>query len=157
MVDTLVEGIAAQDRQGQERLCRAAVIDITRQKHANEVAAANKALQSEIAAHQRAEEALRSLAQFPDKNPYPVLRIERAGTVLYANGASAALGGPWRCEVGCPASEPLVRLVRETLDSGTADLAAPWATKCGARPVGVGDGARTFDVEHGIRILVGSC
>ena len=28
-VDVLVEGIAAQDRQGQGRLCRAAVIDIT--------------------------------------------------------------------------------------------------------------------------------
>ena len=61
VVNTLVEGIAAQDRPGQERVRRAAVIDITRRKHANEVAAANKALQSEIAAHQRAEEALRSL------------------------------------------------------------------------------------------------
>ena len=35
-VDALVEGIATQDRQRQERLCRAAVIDISQQKHADE-------------------------------------------------------------------------------------------------------------------------
>ena len=66
-------------------------------------------------------EALRSVAQFPDENPYPVLRIDRAGTVLYANASSAALCGEWRCEIGRPASEPLVRRVRETLDSGQAN------------------------------------
>ena len=32
LVSVLVEGIAAQDRQGPQRLCRAAVIDITQQK-----------------------------------------------------------------------------------------------------------------------------
>ena len=42
-VDALVEGIATQDRQGQERLCRAAVIDISQQKRADELAAANRA------------------------------------------------------------------------------------------------------------------
>ena len=52
----LVEGIAAQDRQGQERLCRAAVIDISQQKRADELAAANQALQAEIAAREQAEE-----------------------------------------------------------------------------------------------------
>ena len=40
-VDVLVEGIATQDRQGQERLCRAAVIDISQQKRADEAAAAD--------------------------------------------------------------------------------------------------------------------
>jgi PAS domain S-box-containing protein len=35
-IDALVEGIATQDRQGQERLCRAAVIDIGRQKRFDE-------------------------------------------------------------------------------------------------------------------------
>ena len=55
----LVEGIAAQDRRGPERLCRAAVIDITQQKRADELAAANEALTAEIAARTRAEETLR--------------------------------------------------------------------------------------------------
>jgi PAS domain S-box-containing protein len=40
-VDVLVEGIATQALQGQERLCRAAAIDISRQKHADELAPAN--------------------------------------------------------------------------------------------------------------------
>ena len=66
-------------------------------------------------------EALRSVAQFPDENPYPVMRIDRAGTVLYSNASSTALCGEWRCEIGRPASEPLVRRVRETLDSGQAN------------------------------------
>ena len=39
----LVEGIAARDYLGQERLCRAAVIDISQQKHAEELAATNRA------------------------------------------------------------------------------------------------------------------
>ena len=39
--------------RGQRRLCRAAVIDITQQKRADELAAANQALQAEIAARNR--------------------------------------------------------------------------------------------------------
>ena len=54
LLSVLVEGIAAQDRQGQQRLCRAAVIDITQQKRADELAAANQALQAEIAARKQA-------------------------------------------------------------------------------------------------------
>jgi PAS domain S-box-containing protein len=72
----------------------------------------------DITERKRAEEALRSVAQFPNENPYPVLRIDRAGTVLYANRSSAALLDQWQCEVGRPASEPMMRLVRETLDNG---------------------------------------
>jgi PAS domain S-box-containing protein len=69
----------------------------------------------------RAEKALQSVAQFPDENPYPVVRIDRAGTVVYANASSEALCGQWRCEIGRPASEPLARRVRETLESGQAN------------------------------------
>ncbi len=36
-VDVMVEGIAAQDRQGQERVCRAAVIDISQRKRVERV------------------------------------------------------------------------------------------------------------------------
>lgn len=64
----------------------------------------------------RLQEALRSVAQFPNENPCPVLRIDRAGTVLYVNKSSAVLGSQWQCEIGRPASEPLAGLVRETLD-----------------------------------------
>ncbi len=57
-LDVLVEGIAAHDRQGPGSLCRAAVIDITPQKRADELADANRALQAEIAARAQVEEAL---------------------------------------------------------------------------------------------------
>ena len=57
-VTLLVEGIAAEDRQGHRSVCRAAVIDVSQQKHADELAATNRVLQAEIAAHQRTEEAL---------------------------------------------------------------------------------------------------
>ena len=57
-IDALVKGIAAQDGSGQGRVCRAAVVDITQQKHADELAAANQALRSEIAARAQVEENL---------------------------------------------------------------------------------------------------
>ena len=52
----LVEGIAAQDGLVPQRHCRAAVIDITQQKRADELAAANEALKAEMAARKQAEE-----------------------------------------------------------------------------------------------------
>jgi PAS domain S-box-containing protein len=58
LAEVLIVGIAAEDCRGPERLCRAAVIDITQQKRADELAAVNQALQSEIAARKQAEEAL---------------------------------------------------------------------------------------------------
>ena len=60
-VYALVEGISAKDCQGQEgRLCRAAVIDITKQKRADELATANQTLEAEIAARKAAEALLKS-------------------------------------------------------------------------------------------------
>ena len=57
-INALISGVAARDRQGQAGLCRAAVVDITQQKRADELAAANQALKSEIAARQRIEREL---------------------------------------------------------------------------------------------------
>jgi PAS domain S-box-containing protein len=37
------------------------------------------------------DEELRSVAKFPDENPNPIMRIARAGEILYANAASAPL------------------------------------------------------------------
>jgi len=77
------------------------------------------ATQIELAIHKhQAEKAVQSVARFPDENPYPVIRIDRAGTVLYANRSSSVLGGEWRCEAGHPAPESFARLVCERLNDG---------------------------------------
>jgi PAS domain S-box-containing protein len=90
-VDVLVEDIAAQDGQAHERLCRAAVIDISQQKRADELAAANRALQSEIVARKQADNALQTaLHRFYvvlSSMYSAVLLVTDAGQVEFANQA----------------------------------------------------------------------
>jgi PAS domain S-box-containing protein len=59
----------------------------------------------DITARVQAEEEIRSLARFPSENLSPVLRITHAGTVLYANQASAPLLATWDTQVGRPLPE----------------------------------------------------
>jgi PAS domain S-box-containing protein len=60
-----VFGTPVTSREGQVRGSLVSFIDITDRK--------------------RAEETIRSLAQFPEENPYPVIRLAADGTLLYAN------------------------------------------------------------------------
>jgi PAS domain S-box-containing protein len=60
----------------------------------------------DVTQKRRAQKALREaheraawLAQFPEQNPNPVLRVAADGSTLYCNPASAKLSG-WKCEVG---------------------------------------------------------
>jgi PAS domain S-box-containing protein len=114
----LVEGIAAQGRQGQERLCSAAVIDVSQQMRADELAAANQALEALIAARKQAEQALRMTAQFPEENPNPVLRISRDGTIMYANPVSGPLLNVWGLAVGQSLPEDWTRQLAAIIDAG---------------------------------------
>ena len=63
-VNVLVEGIAVQDRQGQGKLCRAVVIDMSPQKRAADLAAVNQALEFEIAASKSADKLLRQAKEY---------------------------------------------------------------------------------------------
>jgi PAS domain S-box-containing protein len=67
----------------------------------------------ESADSRRADEAIRRLAQFPEKNPNPVLRVDEGGILLYANAPArdclAALGGT----AAGPAPEALRSLAAE--------------------------------------------
>jgi PAS domain S-box-containing protein len=58
------------------------------------------------------------LAKFPSENPYPVLRIHKNGTVLYANKASEELLKARSSGMGQPAPAEWHRLVKKTLSSG---------------------------------------
>ena len=59
----LIEGNAARDRQGQGKLCRAVVIDLSQQNRADELAATNQAQQSEIATQQKRADELAATNQ----------------------------------------------------------------------------------------------
>src|SRR5208282_3222723 len=75
-----LEGIAAQDPKTHKTRCRLSLNDITELK--------------------KAEEALRDMALFPQENAWPVLRVTRDGTLLYANPAADGLLAHWQTGVG---------------------------------------------------------
>ena len=134
MVDALVEGIAARDPQGQGKLCRAAVIDVSQQKRADELAAANRALENEDVERKWAEEALRNsestnralLAAVPDL----MFRVRSDGTFLGYTGRTESLYttperflGKTVNEVLPPqVAQPLMACTRETIASGKVEL-----------------------------------
>jgi len=61
------------------------------------------------------EERLRSIAQFPDENPSPVLRLASDGQVLYANAAAATLLADMTVDGTCPTV--LHQAMEETLSA----------------------------------------
>jgi PAS domain S-box-containing protein len=58
------------------------------------------------------------LAKFPSENPYPVMRIHKNGTILYANKASEPLLKAQNSAVGLPAPPEWRRPVKKALSSG---------------------------------------
>jgi PAS domain S-box-containing protein len=83
----------------------------------------------DVTERKQAEEAIESLAKFPAENPYPVLRLTRDGTVLFANQASQAVLRRWGSKIGGRAPAPLRALAEEafakqssvTLDIGQSE------------------------------------
>ena len=138
-IDVLIEGAAAADRGGEVIFCRAAVIDITDRKRADEPAAANRSFEAEVAARKRAEaavsssvieaqdraevaraaaEAVEHLSRFPEEDPNPVLRIAYDGTILYANAASRPLLACWNLAQGQTLPEDWQKALAAMIDAG---------------------------------------
>jgi PAS domain S-box-containing protein len=69
----------------------------------------------------RAEEDVKNLAKFPSEDPYPVLRIAKDGTILYANSAGSELLEDWGCEVGAEAPEHWCLYILRILRSGWSE------------------------------------
>ncbi len=65
----------------------------------------------------RAEEWAENLAKFPSESPFPILRISKDGTLLYANAPGMSLLGQWNCQVGACAPENWRRLIAGVLDA----------------------------------------
>ena len=62
-----------------------------------------------------AELKIRSLSLFPEENPFPVLRANADGMLLYANRASATLLSRWDCAVGSQVPEEIRRQLQAVL------------------------------------------
>ena len=74
----------------------------------------------DITERKQAEEALASVARFPEENPQPVLRLGSDGQVLYINAAGLRLLGDHDWQLGVPAPAMLGRLVDTVLGAGEA-------------------------------------
>ncbi len=90
----------------------------------------------EISDRRKAESEIRRLSLFPGENPNPVMRVDKAGVLLYANPASAKLLGEWGSRVGGKVPAFVRRWTRESLSAG--------------RPLPVD--ARTGDVVYSLNV-----
>jgi len=95
-----LEGIAAIDPTTHKTQYRLSLNDITERK--------------------KAEEALRDMALFPQENAWPVLRVTRQGTLLYANPAADSLLAHWQCGPGGTVPEFVRQAVTAVLASGAS-------------------------------------
>lgn len=66
-----------------------------------------------------AERAIASIARFPSENPYPVMRVDPEGLLLYANASSAPVLAAWDTAPGQPLPAPWRARIAETLAAGT--------------------------------------
>jgi len=73
-----------------------------------------------VTGQKSAEVDVTELARFPEKNPNPVLRAARDGTLLYANPASADLLTAWCCQIGQPLPAAWHEHVLAVLASGVS-------------------------------------
>jgi len=74
----------------------------------------------DITKKKKIEKEIKQIAKFPSENPYPVLRINNNGDILYANEASRTLLNFWGKKTGEVVSEDILKNIKKTLDSATA-------------------------------------
>ena len=100
-VNALIEGLAAQDRQGQGKVCRAAVIDISQQKRADELAAANRAMKNEIVERKRAEAERQKFVSLANQSTEFIGMCDMEYRPFYVNEAGRHLVGLDSLEEAC--------------------------------------------------------
>jgi PAS domain S-box-containing protein len=72
----------------------------------------------DITDRKQAEQQVRSAALFPEENPFPVLRVDGNGLLVFANRAAAAMISQWRCSIGGTVPDFVRREVTAALESG---------------------------------------
>lgn len=83
----------------------------------------------DVTVAEQARRRIETLAQFPAQNPYPVLRIDADGLILFANDASAELLADWHSAEGSPLPAELRQVAMRALATGTLQRAE--TTCCG--------------------------
>jgi PAS domain S-box-containing protein len=81
----------------------------------------------DAAAQRAAEREIRNLAKFPEENPNPVLRVDRTGTILFANKSGSRMLGSGPAEKGRALPPDWLALAERALAAGrieTAELPA---------------------------------
>jgi len=71
-----------------------------------------------ITERKQVEDAVASLARFPEENPAPVLRVSFDGTILYANSASSPLRKLWNSEIDQKIPADIASSVSDVCGSG---------------------------------------
>ena len=69
----------------------------------------------DITGRKQAEEQVASLARFPQQNPNPTMRVNKHGTLLFANLSSKKLLDEWRCSTGQPVPSNIQSAVEDVL------------------------------------------
>lgn len=75
-------------------------------------------ISKDITEIKQAQESIRSMALFPEENPYPVMRVARDGTLLYANSSAGEFLKQWGCKVGELIPVFVYGIFAAVLDSG---------------------------------------
>jgi PAS domain S-box-containing protein len=79
-------------------------------------------LNRDISDRKRAAEEIAKLARFPSENPYPVIRVDREGAILYANPAGRRLLSTWGCTEGDLSPQFLREKVDEAFEKQAAQI-----------------------------------
>jgi class 3 adenylate cyclase len=87
--------------------------------------------------------AARVVARFPDRNPFPVLRQARDGSLLYANAASEPITVALGLEIGAAIPPDMADRLRTAADRTTE---AGLAGLAGYEPIEVAADGRTFEL-----------
>ena len=87
----------------------------------------------DVTESRQAREKIESLAEFPDENPSPVMRIAEDGRLLYANNSSSVVLGTWGIGSGQRVPDAICRLISDCL---TSEKVREVDIRCGDRIFG---------------------
>jgi len=101
-----------------DRCDGAAVVDVVKNHQFALVKQEGKWDIIESAIYKQAKTDIEALSRFPRENPNPVLRVNKDGTIIYANASGQPLLECWHCQEGSRLPQFYRRLLTKALRSG---------------------------------------